>query len=133
MTDEVLNNPKEQNVAFAWARYARGSYSGPFVERKEYIEQYLALPEQKNALKIWGESEAAANMLPGLNPSKEESSEYGKIMNDVNNLVSEFTMKVIMGNTPVADYDKFITQLNKMDIAKAIQIQQSAFDRYNKR
>jgi putative aldouronate transport system substrate-binding protein len=133
MTDEVLNNPDKLPVGQAWAKYARGNYNGPFVQRKEYIEQYYTLPEQKDALKLWSRSNAAKYQLPPITPTPEESAQYGKIINVVNTYVEEFSLKVIMGNVSINDFDKYIAQLKKIGIEKAIAIQQAALNRYNNR
>jgi putative aldouronate transport system substrate-binding protein len=39
----------------------------------------------------------------------------------------------VFGNESVDSYDKAIEQVKKMNIDRAIQIQQAAYDRFNKR
>lgn len=133
MLDEVLKNPDKLSVAHAWSKYARGNYSGPFVQRKEYIEQYMVYPQQKDALKLWSDTDAAKYLLPPVTPTKDESAQYAKIMNDLNTYIDEYSLKVIMGNDSIENFDKYMDQVKKLNVAKAIEIQQAALDRYNKR
>lgn len=133
MTDEVLKNPKGLSIGQAWAQYARATGNGPFVQRKEYSEQYNPLPSQKTAMKIWAQTNAAKHKLPPLTPTADESSQLAKIMNDVGTSVNEYSIKVVMGTESISNYDKYIDQLKKIGIEKAISIEQAAFERYNKR
>lgn len=133
MTDEVLKNPKKLPVGQAWSQYARSVADGAFIQRKEYTEQYNTLPAQQEALKIWPKTDASKYLLPTLTPTSEESTQYSKIMNEVNTYVNEYSMKYIMGVEAADSYDKFNSQLKSMGIEKAIAIQQAALERYNKR
>jgi putative aldouronate transport system substrate-binding protein len=133
MTDEVIKNPKGLSIGQAWAQYARATGNGPFVQRKEYSEQYNPLPAQKAAMKVWTQTNAAKHKLPSITPTPEESSQYSKIISDVNTAMTEFSLKVVMGTESINNYDKFIDQLKKIGIEKAISIQQAALDRYYKR
>ncbi len=133
MADEVLKNANNLPVVQAWSQYARATGQGPLIQRKEYIEQYYALPQQQDALKVWGSTDAANYNLPPLTPTQDESTQYAKIINDVNTYVNEYTLKVIMGSDTTDNFDKYIEQLKKLNIDKAIEIQQSAYDRYDKR
>lgn len=133
MTDEVMKNPNGLSIPHAWSAYARATYGGAFIQRREYSEQYNQLPAQKEALKIWPMHDAAKYLMPPVTATPEESSEFAVIMNDVRTYVEEFTMKVLLGVESVENFDKYYEQLKKMGIERAIEIQQAALDRYNKR
>jgi putative aldouronate transport system substrate-binding protein len=94
---------------------------------------YYVLPEQKNALTLWTNSDMDKHLMPPVSPTTEESQQAAKIMNDVNAYVDEYTLKVIMGNDTVNNFDNYLNQLKKLDIDKAISIQQAAYDRFTKR
>jgi putative aldouronate transport system substrate-binding protein len=132
-TDVVLKNPNKLSIGQAIAQYARSSYQGPFVQRKEYIEQYLALQSQKDAVKTWSNTDADKVNMPPVTPTSDESAQYAKIMNDVNTYVDEMSIKFILGTEPLDNFSKYIDQLKKMDVEKAISIQQAALERFNKR
>ena len=72
-------------------------------------------------------------LLPLLSLTADESNEFANIMNEVTTLFDETFFKIIMGVEPVDSYDKFVETANQMGIARAIEIQQAAYDRYLKR
>lgn len=133
MTDEVLKNPKGLAIGQAWASYARGVNGGPFVQRKEYTEQYNTLPVQQEAISLWAKTDAAKYTMPAVSATADESSRYATIYNDVNTYIQEYNLKVIMGVESIDNFDKHIEKLKKLGIEEAIQIKQAALDRYNKR
>lgn len=133
MTDEVMKNPKGLPVGQAWSMYAHGVYPGLTDCQKHYLDMYYVLPEQKNALTLWTNSDMDKHLMPPVSPTTEESQMAAKIMNDVNAYVDEYTLKVIMGNDSVNNFDNYLSQLKKLDIDKAISIQQAAYDRFTKR
>lgn len=132
-TDLLMKNPDKLPPSQAMSLYIRGNSGGPFVQDKRYIEQYLALPEQQEAIKIWSQTDIDKYGLPLVTPTAEEASELAKIMNDVNTLVDEMALKIILGNEPLDAYDGYMEKLKTLDIDRAIEIQQAALERYNKR
>jgi putative aldouronate transport system substrate-binding protein len=52
-TDLIMKNPDKLLVTYAMARYVRGSYGGPIIQDPRYIEQYMELSEQKEAVNNW--------------------------------------------------------------------------------
>jgi putative aldouronate transport system substrate-binding protein len=132
-TDMVLKNPDKLAPAQALALYARGGYNGPFVQDKRYIEQYLTMPEQKDAVKIWSETDAEKYMLPPVSATPQESAELASIMNDMKTLVDEMSLKIILGADSVDSFEKYVTKMKSLKIDRALEIQKAALERYNKR
>ena len=134
-TDLIMKNPDGLSITQAMSRYIRGSYSGPFVQDKAYMEQYYTLDEQKEALVRWSDTDTSQKRsLPvSVTFLPEESSEISTILNDINTRVDEMTMKFIMGIEPMDNFDKYISDLKSFGMERAIEIQQNAFDRYIKR
>lgn len=131
--DTIMHNPDGLSPAQALAMYTRSSYQGPFVQDKSYIEQYLTMPEQQEAIKIWSATDAEKHRIPPVSPTPEESTELASIMNEVNTLVDEMSLKIILGAEPVDSFDKYVEKIKGLNIDRAIEIQQNALDRYNKR
>src|SRR5260370_24327305 len=52
-TPELMRNPQGLPPAQAMRRYIRGNFNGPFVQDPRYLEQYIVLQRQKDALKTW--------------------------------------------------------------------------------
>lgn len=132
-TDLVMKNPDKLAPAQALSLYIRGNYSGPFIQDKRYIEQYLALQTQRDAVSTWQKTDIDKHKLPPITATPEESTELAKIMTDVNTLVDEMTLKIILGVEPVDNFDKYVEKLKSIKIDRAIEIQKAALDRYNKR
>ncbi|MFC3748217.1 extracellular solute-binding protein [Paenibacillus sp. GCM10012306] len=132
-TDLLMKNPDKLAPAQAISMYARGSYNGPFIQDKRYAEQFFALQTQRDAVGIWKNTDAAKYSLPPITPTPEESSEYATIMNDINTLVDEMTLKIILGQEPIDKYESYVDKMNSLHLDRAIAIQQAALDRYKAR
>lgn len=134
-TNLIMNNPDGMSVSQAMAVYIRGSRSGPFIQDPRYLEQYYALDQQKEALKNWLTSFDASykTKLPSFTFSAEESAEYANIMNEIDKYKNETSVEFIFGVKPLSEYDEFITNIKKMNIDRAIEIQQNAYTRYMNR
>jgi len=132
-TDLLLKNPDKLAPAQAISKYARGSYNGPFVQDQRYAEQFFALQTQRDAVGIWKNTDADQYNLPPITPTPEESSEYATIMNDINTLVDEMTLKIILGQEPLEQYESYVDKMKSLHLDRAIEIQQAALDRYNAR
>lgn len=132
-TDLLMKNPDKLAPAQAMGLYIRGNYNGPFVQDKRYIEQYLALQTQRDAVSTWQKTDVDKHQLPPITPTPEESTEFAKIMNDVNTLVDEMTLKIILGAEPVDSFDTYVSKMKSLKIDRALAIEKAALDRYNKR
>ncbi|WDH98423.1 hypothetical protein PUW24_05715 [Paenibacillus urinalis] len=89
------------------------------------------MPEQKEAIQIWADTDASLHLLPALPKSEMENAELSAIMQEVDKHVDEVSLKIIMGIEPLSEFDSYIQQLKSMNIEQAIAIQQQALDRYN--
>jgi len=132
-TDLVMKNPDKLAPAQALSLYIRGNYSGPFIQDKRYVLQYMALQTQRDALTTWSKTDVDKHKLPPITPTPEESTEMAKIMTDVNTLVDEMTLKIVLGTEPVDSFEKYVDKLKSVKIDRAIEIQKAALERYNKR
>jgi putative aldouronate transport system substrate-binding protein len=131
-TETVTKNPAGASMGDMMQKYTRTGF-GPTIQDKRYMEQFAALPEQKEALKIWAKTDAAKHILPRLTLTPEESSEAASIINDVNTYVNEMKLKFIMGAEPIENFDKFVEQIKKLGMEKYLGLYQKALDRYSKR
>lgn len=128
----ITNNPDGKSMSEALALYVPAGWSGPFVQAKEYAEQYNNLPEQLEALENWKKG-SNERVMPLVTPTQAESDEYASIMNDIGTYKSEMINKFIMGEEPLDHFDKFVETIQSMGIDRATEIQQDALNRYNDR
>ncbi|MBD2843892.1 extracellular solute-binding protein [Paenibacillus sp. IB182496] len=131
-TETIMNNPDGLNVSQAMSMHFRSAYGGPFIQDKRYIEQYMQMDAQKEAVKIWSEPENKIQMPP-VTMTAEENQQFASIMTDLNTYSDEMVTKFIMGVEPLTSFDQYVETLKGMGIEQAIQIQQAALDRYNQR
>ena len=122
-------------MAQAMAMYARGNMAGPYVQQKEYIEQYYAYPQQKEALINWtiGYEESKSHKMPKVTISVDEQSEYSVIYGEIKKYVTTMIASFITGTEPFSKYDEFIANLKQLKVDRAIEIQQNAYNSYQKR
>lgn len=132
-TELITKNPDKLSLAHALGKYTRANYPTVGNQDDRYLEQYYQYEQQKEAAKLWSKYADNAKkslMPPGVTLTTEENNEFGKIMNDINIFKDEMYFKFITGTESIDNFDKYIAQLKKMNIDRAIQIEQTAYDRY---
>ncbi|WP_127587472.1 extracellular solute-binding protein [Paenibacillus koleovorans] len=130
-TDDVMKNKDGLTFGVALTKYAI-PFGAPISQDTRYMDQNAAMPQQKEALKLWTQPDNRG-WLPTLSLTTDEASKFATIMNDVKTYNDEMFDKFIMGAEPIENFDKFVERLTKMNIQEAIKIQQAAYDRYLKR
>ncbi|GHU14994.1 sugar ABC transporter permease [Spirochaetia bacterium] len=131
-TDLIKNNPNGYSMADAMSIY-NGSGNKSFMQEKNQLVQQYVLQVQKDALNVWPTTQGAIRMMPPVTLTAAETSEYARIMSDIDTYVQEMKLKFIIGTEPLSNYPAFRSNLEKMNIARAAAIQQAAFDRFLKR
>jgi putative aldouronate transport system substrate-binding protein len=131
----MSGGPNRWPLAQSLSSVSRGPMAGPFVQDKGYIEQYYAEPEQGQALVNYILPGATTYLLPAVTATQAESQEYASIMSEIATFVDEQTARWLLGTDPVNDttWNNYINTINRMNIARAIAIQNGALDRFNRR
>lgn len=132
-TPLMTANPDGKTLAEMGGLYTRSFYSGPIVQDREYIYQYAHRPQQRSAIQIWGQTDAAKHELPNISATPQEADQLASIMSEVNTYREEMFVKFITGQEPLSNFAAFQARLKQMGIEKAIQIEQAGLDRYNAR
>ncbi len=65
-----------------------------------------------------------------LSLTSEETEELAGIMTDINTYRDEMTLRFIVGDEPIANFDTFVRTIEGMGLARAAEIQNAALDRY---
>ena len=118
-------------MAAMLGQYARSATQAPFVQDRRYMEQFAALPQQKEAVDIWSDTDAKDHVMPPINPSAEDSSELAKILSEVTTYVDEYTVKFVAGQISFSEWETYVSQLESLKIDRAIEIYQKAYDAYS--
>jgi len=127
---------KKWPLAQAIGAWARGNMAGPFIQDPRYIDQYYDQPEQTAALSTFALQGAENFMLPAsVSPTQAESREYASIINEINTYTAERASRWVLGTDPINDttWNEYVSALRRMNIDRAIAIQNAALDRFNKR
>lgn len=132
-TDLITKNPKGLNMNQAMGGYMQSQYGGSFVQDVRYLEQYYSFEQQKDAIKIWSNTDEAKYHMPDITPTEDEAGEYASIMNAVDTYKAEMAANFILGQESFDNYDKFVNQLKSLNIERAIEINQKGYERYGKR
>ncbi len=132
-TDEIMNNPDGLSITAAMAKYLKAYESGPFVQDKRYMEQYAQLPEQKEALKIWPDTDAIEHAMPLVYVLQDETSELATITTDITTYQDEMIAKFIMGVESIEKFEEYVKTIESLGLQRALEIKQSALERFNNR
>ena len=97
------------------------------------MKQYAKLDVQKQAIDTWSQNSNTDYILPYVNYTAEENSEFSAIMNDINTYRQETLYAFITGTKSTDDLPEYFETLKSMGIERAIEINQKAYERYQKR
>ena len=88
--------------------------------------------DQQACESIWGVA-GSEWIMPEVTLTDAEGREFTSIISDINTLVSENAPRFILGQKSFDEYDAFVAQINSMNVARAVELQQNALDRFNAR
>jgi putative aldouronate transport system substrate-binding protein len=130
-SDQMTKDPK---LTFAQAVTGYTSTNSSVVLHAEFFKQFsLPLPQQKDAMEKWKNTDMKKYQMPPVTATKEESSEIASVMNDVESYKQEMVAKFILGTEPLEGFDKFVAQINKLGLERVLKLKDAAIERYNKR
>ena len=129
-TEVVTKNPDGLSMAVSLARYALSQNTGAFVQDRRYMEQYANLPQQKAALENWMYIDMKDHLMPNVSLTTEQQTELATVVENLNTYKEEMMAKFIMGVEDIEKFDEFKAQLEARGVAKYIEYQQQAYDRF---
>ena len=84
-----------------------------------------------NACRVWADNLDNAYEMPYEDIfTVDEGEKYDNIMSDINTYVSENTLKFVIGDRSLTEWDDFVSTLKAMGIEDAVAIYQGALDRH---
>lgn len=133
-TDVILNNPDGWTVKGALGAYTRAASGGSYIQDSRASEQSMNMPELVEArYEVWPKTNARNHLLPPITPNKDESKEFATIMNEITTYRDEMTIKFIMKQESLDTFDKYVENIKKLGIDRALEIQNAALKRYQNR
>lgn len=129
---DIILKPEGMTKVQALAHWTRIPQNGPFIQQREYMEQYNGLPQQQAALTSWSNSDAMDHYVPTLSMSSEDKAEYNKIMGDIDTYTNEMFIKYVTGIKSLDTFEtEYLPTLEKMGMKRALELRQKALDAFN--
>ncbi len=126
-TDEMLNDP-QYNIILMLRRI--GSFLFMDIQTRDF-NIARGVGEYKKGLNLILENEdSLATTLPVFIPTADESEQIQDVWPDVKSYIDEMTLKFIMGDEPIENFDSFRDTLEGMGINDLTAVYQGMYDRY---
>ena len=132
-TDIITDNPEGLYMSEVMPYYIRAAGDGPFIQDSRYITQYYRDYRQKEALRVWGANDDIKHSMPQLTLTSDEAEEYNRIMYEISAFHSEMFVKFVIGTESIENFDEYVAGIEAMNLKKALEIQQRAYERFLKR
>jgi putative aldouronate transport system substrate-binding protein len=128
-TDMMMKNP-EYSILDAIAKYKL--HIGPFL-RFEHEGNPTVNMNTSAIRQFWTDSADTSMVIPMVSLTPEESEVYVPIMSEVGAYQSTAVLEFILGRKNLNTFDDYVGTIKRLNIDKAIAIQQAALQRYNSR
>ena len=135
-TDLILNNPDGLSIGHAMGKYIQANYGAPgLCEMPDYQEQYYQLDAQKEARVAFNKyaENAGEHVLPPITATSDESKDLATIMTEIGTYKDEMFVAFVTGAESLDNFDKYVEQIKKFGIDRAIEIKEAGVERYNAR
>jgi len=127
-TDVLLNNPEYPTLMDSFAKYKW--HIGPFL-RFEHESDAAITVENMGTRKALTENADSDFVMPLVSMTADEGSEYASIMNQIQTYQDAAVVNFICGRVDIEEnFDSYVADLKKLNVERAIQIQQAALARY---
>lgn len=129
--DVVINNP-DMDITAASNIYRLHDF--PKLSERD-VDCYPPVIKDPGALEYrmrWGDDPNTDSLytMPSLQLEPDELDERTKIMKDIDTYTAEMRLKFITGVESLDNYDAYVQTVNGMNIDKAVEITQQAYDRF---
>lgn len=143
--DEGVSYTLDEEGKPQWTELVTGDPLGAGQGRKKYcgvtasasVVQLTAYGEACNSevvdsmTKTWMDNtEGGAHRLPKLQLSEEDHDRYVELWTPITTYISEESLKMVTGETPVSNVDAFVDELYDLGLQEVLDIQQQYYDEY---
>ncbi len=94
--------------------------------------QRFPMKEQVTAYEVWAKNDADKYKIQNDSLLPEFVDESARLWTDIDTYIKESRAKFISGTEPLANFDKYIDTLKKMNMDRYIEIRQKSYDKFNK-
>lgn len=127
-TDFVFKNPDGLTPDQAIGSYAT-TYGMAMNYDSRYFLQILSLPQQKAANELWATASTSLH-VPTITPTIEESAEIANYLSQIKTYVDEMFIRFVNGTEPLDNFDAYVANIEAMNLARVLEVYQTAYDRY---
>jgi putative aldouronate transport system substrate-binding protein len=130
-TELIYNNPDGIALNNVLPLYAMNQYQASWYDWERELSPVVN-PAVLETKELWDGNWKDEYSIPytSLTLTSEESTEYASIMTDVNTYLEENLIKFFTNQRSMDEYESMLEQVKSMDIARATEIMQAAYDRY---
>ena len=132
--DVVKNDPDGLSMDVALGKYTMVSQLDAILKdhRVEAIRMWT-YDAQKKASEVWNQTDFTFRYPPTVTLTEDEAQEYAEIMSDIETFRDEKIVRFIIGSEDLEGFEDFVSTIEKMNIERAIEIKQEAYDRLQER
>ena len=131
-TDLVLNNPDGLALDIAISLYTNFNENAYIADNTKTDSTYTEA--QLDAIHTWqGSSDTAYVYSSFASLTSDEGDIYNNANAEMLTYVQEMTLKFIVGDTDLSEFDSFVSALEGMGLEDCLRVKQAALDRYNAR
>jgi putative aldouronate transport system substrate-binding protein len=132
---KFLNDIDQPNVGQVAMKYAgqRGGMSG--IQATRFV-QLTQTTTAWDAFTSWYSSPEAAyswRLPPGITYTEAEALRNQELGGAIDTYIQESAVRFVTGQTPLSQFDAYVTRLNQMGLAERLATAQAAYDRWQRR
>ena len=101
---------------------------GPYNKIKESFFQSLSLKSQRDAARLWSDTDSKEFQLPLFIPDKSQSRILADINQALNNYIEDMLVRFITGNRSLDEFETFIKELLDLNVETALKIYNEIFN-----
>ena len=133
-TDAIFDHEKigAHSVEAALWHFFRPSNSPGLNQHPDYLAGFYPYEEQMDAIVLWNKNSEIVkkSAFPEVNYTSEEAGRLATIESNASADLNAGISNIILGKTPVEDYDKVIEAAKKAGYDELVKIKQAAYNRY---
>jgi len=133
-TDKIMipENSGVQTISEALYKHMLPANHPGLNQHPDYLAGYYPLDNQKDAMKVWNANVDVAreHVLPVLTYTEDEAREKTDLLEVVQDELEVAIIDIILGNKDISTYDAVMENAKKNGYNKALEIIQTAYDRY---
>lgn len=129
--DHILNSKEGLTVEQEQAKYLTFPGGGfPSIVKQELFQGTASAPQSLEAsAKLEPDIIQDEDIWPILPHTKEENDKLQSVGADIEKYVTEMTDKFISGDTPLSEWDSYVSELEKMGLDEYLEIKNEALNR----